>query len=252
MARTRMGWHTNSREDCLVQFDFSCLPHGFYSLIPAVLSTLAFWTAVVQDGCDYVKLEGGSVEQITASDLIPYVIAGLTHFMAPVFSTEDSGWALVFTGVCEEYPGGTTDMIWTLAKYFAMVSAIFGGSLALFLWFTTCLTFSIRTWRFCAVQAVLATVFRACTFLAFASSVCTGNGSQCTLAFGSEMDVVGVVLYAMTAITIMSHYPAPNWGKLTDEEIIHSVTEAENMQPKLLSVALSQRSARVFAGGDFQ
>lgn len=239
----------SSREDCLVLFDFRCLPHGFYSLIPAVLSTLAFWTAVVQDGCDYVKLEGGSVEQITESDVIPFMIAGLTHYRAPVFSAEDSGWALVFTGICEEYPAGTTDIIWTLAKYFAMVSAIFGGSLALFLWFTTCMTFSIRTWRFCAVEAVLATIFRACTFVAFTSSVCTGNGSHCTLAYGSEMDIVGVVLYATAAIAILSHYPAPNWGKLTDEEIIHSVTEAENMQPKLLSAPLSQRSARAFTGG---
>ena len=254
MARKRTGGQKNRTfgwcEDSLVNFDCRCLPHGFYSLIPAVLSTLAFWTAVVQDGCDYVKLEGGSVEKITESDVLPFIVAGLTHFRAPVFFTEESGWMLVFTGVCQEYPAGTTDIMWTLAKYFAMVSAVFGGSLALFLWFTTCMTFSIRTWRFCAVEAVLATIFRASTFLAFASSVCTENSSQCKLAFGSKMDIVGVALYATTAIVLLSHYPAPNWGKLTDEEIIQTVTEAENMRPKLLSAPRSQRSLRSFDGGE--
>ena len=229
-------------EDGLVDFDCRCLPHGFYSLIPAVLSTMAFWTAVVQDGCDYVKVEGGSVEQIAESDVLPFIMAGLTHFRAPVFFTEETGWRMVFTNVCQEYPSGSTDILWTLAKYFSIVSAIFGGSLALFLWFTTCMTFSIRTWRFCAAEAILATIFRAGTFLSFASSVCTGNASHCKLAFGSEMDIVGTVLYATSAIVILSYYPVPNWGRLTDEEIIQSITEAENIRPKLLIAPLSQRS----------
>lgn len=215
--------------------DCRCLPHGFYSLIPAVLSSMAFWTALVQDGCDFAKLEGENVEKITGSDVLPFIEAGISHYRAPLFYTTESEWKMVFTDQCENYPGESIDIFVELAKYFSLVSLIFGGSLTLFLWFTTCMTFSIRTWRFCAVEAALATLFRGGSFLFLFSSICEGNESQCHLAFGSRMDIIGIVLYFVAAVSLFGHYPDPKLRRLTDEEIIQSVADAENLQPKRLS-----------------
>ena len=252
MARKRIGGLKTRLfdwcEDCLAQFDCRCLPHGFYSLIPAVLASLAFWTAIVQDGCDYVKIEGGSVEKITKSDVLPFIEAGLSHYRAPVFHSQENEWAMVFVTQCQEYPEGTVGTLWMLAQYFSLISAIFGGSLALFIWFTTCMTFSIRTWRFCAFEGILATMFRALSFLSFGSPICTEKDSQCKLAYGSQMDIVGVVLYAIATIAILAHYPDSKLKKITDDEII--IDEAENLQPKLLAAPTSQGSSRSLAGGE--
>ena len=252
MARKRIGGPKSRAfdwcQDCLTQLDCRCLPHGFYSLIPAVLSTLAFWTAIVQDGCDYVKIEGGSVEKITKSDVLPFIEAGLSHYRTPVFHTQENVWAMVFVTECQEYPEGTVGTLWMLAQYFNLVSAIFGGSLALFIWFTTCMTFSIRTWRFCAFEGIVATIFRALSFVSFGSSICTGNDSQCKLAYGSQMDIVGVILYAIGTIAILAHYPDSKLNIVTDDEIVSA--EAENLQPTLLAVPTSQGSSRSLAGGE--
>ena len=207
----------------------------------------------MQDGCDYVKLQGGSVEQMTGSDVLPFIEAGISHYRAPLFYTQDNQWKMVFTNECQDYPDGSMDIMWMLAKYLTLISAILGGSLALFLWFTTCMTFSVRTWRFCAVEGILAAILRAGSFLYFGSSICTGNDSHCELAFGSQMDIVGVVLYLFSALAILGHYPDPKLRKLTDEEIIQSVIETENLQPKRLHAVTAQSkppSSRNLAGGE--
>jgi hypothetical protein len=35
-----------------------CFPHGFYSSIPAILSTFGWFARLSQDGCDYSRLTG--------------------------------------------------------------------------------------------------------------------------------------------------------------------------------------------------
>lgn len=241
-----------SCEDFRHYIDCRCLPHGFFSLIPAVLSTMAFWTSLVQDGCDYTKLEGGNVEKITGSDVYPFIEAGIAHYRAPIYYTSDNEWKKVFTSDCQDYPEHSMDIFWKLAKYLTLISSIFAGSLAMFLWFTTCLTFSIRTWRFCAVEAVLAALCRAGSFFYFLSSICTGNQSTCHLAFGSTMDILSIVLLIVTALAMFGHYPDPKLRQLTDEEIIQSVAEAENLQPKRLLVGShsSAKRSMASAGGE--
>lgn len=196
---------------------------------------MAFWTALAQDGCDFAKLEGANVEKVSGSDILPFIEAGVSHYRAPLFYTVESEWKMVFTNECENYPEESIDIFVNLAKYFSLVSLIFGGSLTLFLWFTTCMTFSIRTWKFCAVEATLAALFRAGSFFFLFSSICSGNESKCNLAFGARMDIIGSGMYFVAALCLSAHYPDPKLRKLTDEEIIQSVAEAENLQPKRLS-----------------
>mmetsp|Transcript_28126 Transcript_28126/g.46578 ORF Transcript_28126/g.46578 Transcript_28126/m.46578 type:complete len:269 (+) Transcript_28126:166-972(+) len=256
MGRRRIGGPKNwscdwlDFEELRAYLDCRYVPHGFYSLIPAVLSSMALWTALAQDGCDFAKLEGGNVETIAGSDILPFIEAGISHYRAPLFYTAESEWKMVFTNECENYPDENIDIFVNLAKYFSLISLIFGGSLTLFLWFTTCMTFSVRTWIFCAVEATLAALFRAGSFLFLFSSICSGNESKCNLAFGSTMDIVGCVLYFVAALCLFAHYPDPKLRKLTDEEIIQSVAEAENLQPKRLSIGSLPIKGSSLGGGE--
>jgi hypothetical protein len=211
---------------------------------------MAFWTALAQDGCDYAKLKGGNVETITGSDVLPFIEAGISHYRAPLFYTAESEWKMVFTNECENYPDESIDIFVELAKYLTMLSLIFGGFLTFFLWFTTCMSFSIRTWRFCAFEAVLAALFRAGSFFFLFSSVCSGNYSHCNLAFGSRMDIIGIALYVGAALSLLGHYPDPKLRSLSDEEIIQSVAEAENFQPKSLTSTRQLMQPTNLGGGE--
>jgi hypothetical protein len=237
---------SGSWKNLLLRCDCRCLPHGFYALIPSAIATMAFWTTMVQDGCDFVRLEGGNVEKITESDVFPYIEAGLSHFRSPIFDTIDGEWKIVFTPTCLEYEKGTMDTMWILAQRFSLVSSIFGGSLTFFLWFTTCMTFSSRTWKFCAFEAFMAALFRAGSFLYFLSSICTSNETQCNLFFGSYMDILGLALYVAATILLLAHYPDPKLRLLSDEEIIQAVAEVENLKPKMLSVPSTAANDRDF------
>jgi hypothetical protein len=108
------------------------------------------------------------------------------------------------------------------------------------------MSFSNRTWKFCAFKGFMAAFFRAGSFLYFQSTICTSNETQCKLYFGSYMDILGLVLYLMATISLLSHYPDPNLRLLSDEEIIQSVTEVENLKPKMLSVPSATGSGRGF------
>ena len=51
----------------------SLLPHGGYTLILATLSTLGWICSLAQDGCDYSRLEGPTVEALTNVGGVPYL-----------------------------------------------------------------------------------------------------------------------------------------------------------------------------------
>lgn len=108
----------------------SCLylPHGFYSLLAAALASMAFWTTLVQDGCDYVKLEGGNVELISGSDVLPYLEVGVSQYRAPLYYTASSEWKMVYTEECLDYPmDQEKDMLWNMARWTTFCSSVLGG-----------------------------------------------------------------------------------------------------------------------------
>jgi len=202
-----------------------------------VLSTVAFWTSVVQDGCDYARLEGEeSIEKVASSDVFPFVEAGISQYRVPIFYPSENEWKMAFTEQCQDYSAGTLDTWWEVAKYSALLSDILGGSLCFFLWFATCMSFSIRTWRLCAVNALLAAFFRLGSFLFFFNSTCSAEGNTCSFAFGSQADIFGTFLLVLTASSIFFHYPDPKLIRLKDEEIMQFFSDIDNLEPKQLVI----------------
>lgn len=222
-------------DELFLYLDCRCVPHGFYAFIPTVLCTMAFFVVVVQDGCDYANLSGGNIEIITGSDVIPFIEAGVSKYRAPLYYPTEGEWKMVFTETCKEYPPEMMDSMWLSAVWMTWLAGVFGGAVAFFLWFTTCFTFSPRTWYFCAFEAALAGLLRAGSFLFFFSSVCTGSETSCARAFGSKMDIAACVLWGTSAIAMMTHYPDPRLRRVTDTNLSQQVAEAENLQPKRLS-----------------
>jgi hypothetical protein len=103
------------------------------------------------------------------------------------------------------------------------------------------------------VTALLAAFLRSGSFLFLLSSICTSGQSHCVVAFGSRMDIIGVTLWVASSISMFGHYPDPKLRQITDEELIHSVAEAESLAPKRLSVASqARRTSRSsqLAGGE--
>lgn len=208
-----------------------CLPHGLYPIVPTILSCMALWTTTVQDGCDYGRLTGeASIEQITGSDVFPFLEVGLYSYRAPIFYASENDWILAFTVDCQEYPPEAIDLWWRVGKIMTVISSILAGSLCLFLWFTTCVSFSKRTWRFCSVVAFLAAICRAGSFLFFWSSICQSKGSQCQLAFGSKVDLLGIILWLVIGFVLLGHYPNPKLRKMVADDDDDDDTDEENSQ----------------------
>lgn len=219
--------------------DCRFLPHGLYSLLPAVLSTMAFWTAVVQDGCDYARLKGGNVERIAGSDVLPYLEVGILHYRPPNYYAGENEWKLMFTEHCQDYPSSAVDTFQRAAKWLLFASAVIGGAVSSFLWFVACCSFSIRTWRLCAIEALLAGSLRCGSFLFLISSVCRGNETQCSLSFGSRMDIIGISLWIATTLSLLGHYAEPKLRRITppesDRTLDALVEEDEHLAPRRLS-----------------
>eukprot|EP00568_Trieres_chinensis_P015465 CAMPEP_0183318522 /NCGR_PEP_ID=MMETSP0160_2-20130417/60961_1 /TAXON_ID=2839 ORGANISM="Odontella Sinensis, Strain Grunow 1884" /NCGR_SAMPLE_ID=MMETSP0160_2 /ASSEMBLY_ACC=CAM_ASM_000250 /LENGTH=239 /DNA_ID=CAMNT_0025484803 /DNA_START=130 /DNA_END=845 /DNA_ORIENTATION=- len=113
---------------------FSCrlLPHGGYTLIPATLSTMAWVASLAQDGCDYAKLTGPIVSEMTtsssSSSSFPYLEVGFNAFRAPVLKS-DGTWVVDYDSQCLQYDPlyVTMDNYWTAAKLAEFLSLVFGG-----------------------------------------------------------------------------------------------------------------------------
>eukprot|EP00546_Thalassionema_frauenfeldii_P002923 CAMPEP_0178933564 /NCGR_PEP_ID=MMETSP0786-20121207/23344_1 /TAXON_ID=186022 /ORGANISM="Thalassionema frauenfeldii, Strain CCMP 1798" /LENGTH=259 /DNA_ID=CAMNT_0020611183 /DNA_START=118 /DNA_END=897 /DNA_ORIENTATION=- len=225
--------------------DCRILPHGFYPLIPTILSSMALWTSTVQDGCDYGRLEGEeSISRITGSDVFPFLEVGLYNYRAPVFYATENEWKLAFTYDCQDYPNEIIDTWWTIGKYLTIASAVLAGTLSFFLWFTTCTTFSVRTWRFCGIQAFLAAIFRAGSFFFFTTSICIKGNAECLFSFGSKVDILGIILWILAGFTIMGHYPDPKLRKAALDDV-EAAEEMANLQPKQLMLP-----GQMWQGGD--
>ena len=60
-----------------IYHDIRLLPHGPITLIPTVVASLGVCLSIADDGCDYARLTGPSVELLTGSNTVPYVDVGL-------------------------------------------------------------------------------------------------------------------------------------------------------------------------------
>jgi len=209
------------------------LPHGNYSLIPAVLTSMAWLASLFQDGCDYARMTGTAVGEIVLAfeniayaggdigmnattnftTVPPWLEVGIGAYRQPSLNTKTGHWQTVYVGNCNAYPfeSGvvTQDLYWTAAKAFDFLALVLGGGGTFFLWFTGCCVFSPGTWRWTGYEVLAAAIFQALSFLWLDTSMCRTPGTNCALFWGSKADIVSTVLWTVAAMCILCHYPTP-------------------------------------------
>jgi hypothetical protein len=182
------------------------LPHGSYSLIPAVLTACAWLASLYQDGCNYARWTTGSNATNTTFAMnpnVPYLEVGFGAYREPVFKNNE--WQVAHSGACFAYPPALVhqDSYWQAAKTFDFLAMILGGGATIFLWLSTCCVFSKATWRVVGYEVVVAALFESLSFLWFRTSLC--RTGKCELFWGSKFDIVSTV----SAALIFCFYPTP-------------------------------------------
>jgi hypothetical protein len=205
------GRHTSSTKKSTMP---SCrmLPHGSYSLIPAILSSMAWLASLFQDGCDFSKLTGPTVQQLAINPKVPWLEVGLAAYREPYLNTQSGNWEVVYSGACFAYPDDGSvnrDTVWNAARAFDFVALVLGGGGCFFLWFATCCVFSRVTWRWAGYEVLLAAVAQCLSFLWFNTSLCHTEGNTCELFWGSKADIVSAVFWTVAAVSVFCHYPVP-------------------------------------------
>lgn len=194
------------------------LPHGAYCLVPIAFASMAFWSLLVQDGCDYAQLSGSDmVETVSGLTVYPFLEIGRRGYRPPMYDSNHKSWIMVYTQQCTPYTVDSksannahlVDAALTFSKWCTLISFVFGGSVAFFLWCMTLLTLSIRTWRFCGSWLAVAVIFRAFNFFFFRTHMCTYSTSRCEWFYGAQMDLAGVLAGLVATISIFLHYPNP-------------------------------------------
>jgi len=195
----------------------SLLPHGAYTLIPATLSTMGWIASLAQDGCDYSRLTGPTVDDLTAGTAvvvvggIPYLEVGFNAYRAPQYWPQDNEWKVDYSSRCIAYDPDVVnmDIFWKLGKAFEFFSLVLGGGGALFLWFSGCFVFSPATWRWAGHEVFAASTFQSMAFIWFATSMCRQEGNTCSSFFGSKADVAAAAFWLTSALAIYLRYPLP-------------------------------------------
>jgi hypothetical protein len=187
------------------------LPHGGYSLIPAVFTTMGWLASLFQDGCDFAKLTGDIVTLIASNSDTPYLEVGFAAYREPYFNVQTQEWDVVYTGMCLVYPPDvvttTENVYWKVAKTFDFAATVLGGAGTFFLWFATCCVFSKGTWKWAGYEVLLASIFQGLAFLWYYNPLCTTEGSTCELYWGSKGDMIATLFWFIAAMFIFCHYP---------------------------------------------
>jgi hypothetical protein len=173
-----------------------------------VLCTLAWLASLSQDGCDYSRITGPVVQDVTGSADIPFLEIGFVAYREPT-QNDDGSWRVVYTGSCNRYDSSLEDGYWRAAKGFAFGSLVLGGASALFLWFSSCFVFSRGTWKWAGMQVILAFICQSFAFLWFGTAICKDPANNCALFYGSRADICAAVFYFVSALMICCRYPKP-------------------------------------------
>lgn len=188
------------------------LPHGVYAVIPSLLSMLAWFACLSKDGCDYARVAGPIVADITNNPSTPFIHAGFNHYREPNLNTVTGEWKMDFNLPCREYNTDivAVDGVWVFAKITSFLSLVFGGSGALFIWFSSCFVFRKNTWHWAGYELLIATSLLTLTYSWFATSLCHGNDGKdnCTMQYGARADILACVLWATSVLLIFCKYPA--------------------------------------------
>ena len=142
----------------------------------------------------------------------------------------------------------TIDSKWKAVRAFTIITAIVGGFLAIGLWFVPCLggRISDTIWRGVAITfTVFLTMFQGLTFLIFSSNACDANSvtltlqqryntlfyeDECSWDSGSTTNVIAVVLFFLTGITMLISGPpkSPPSKPTETQTVTYEKTTAED------------------------
>jgi hypothetical protein len=137
------------------------LPHGGYSLVPAVLTTFGWIASLLEDGCNYSLVTGDViqtdlpflVDDYVASDdegastVVKWIEVGFLGFRIPDFEPSTESWAVDYRGECIAFPTGgnsgyndffVIDGKWKFARLCSFLALVLGGGATFFLWISTC------------------------------------------------------------------------------------------------------------------
>jgi hypothetical protein len=173
---------------------------------------MAWLASLFQDGCDFSKLTGPTVQDLAVNPSVPWLEVGFSAFREPYLNTQSGNWEVVYTGPCFAYPDDGTvsqDTFWNVSRAFDFLALVLGGAGCFFLWFTSCCVFSRGTWRWTGYELLLASIFQSLSFLWFKTSLCHAPGNSCGLFWGSKADIVSAVLWMVAAFSIFCRYPVP-------------------------------------------
>jgi hypothetical protein len=184
------------------------LPHGAYSLLVAVLTTMGWISALYQDGCNYAKLQG-DLSDFNVADDVPYLEVGMNAYRVPKYEANAANYEVTF-GRCALYPEHVrTDTAWNAAKAFVFVSLVLGGGATFYLWISTCCRFSRGSWRWAGYEVAAACLIRCLTFVWFLTSMCGSSGRTCSLFYGAKADIMAAAFWFVAAALIFLYYPTP-------------------------------------------
>lgn len=193
-----------------------CLPHGVYAVVASLFATMAWLACLSKDGCDYARVTGPIVADITNNPSIPFIDAGLSRYRAPILNPMNGQWVLDLSVPCEEYNTDVIDIdaAWTFAKITSFLALVFGGGGAIFVWFSSCYVFQRHVWRWAGYELLVATALLALTFAWFATGMCHGNDGkdECAMHYGARADILACILWAGATLFILCKYPAERVG----------------------------------------
>jgi hypothetical protein len=188
------------------------LPQGVYSLLPAILSTIGWIASLSKDICDYSIVSGPIVSKITSAkeSNIPYLQMGFVAYREPIYNDETDSWAINYAGECREYETELLDVYWHVAKAFAFMAVVVGGSSAFFFWLNICCTFSRPFWRLLGYQVMTAFLFQSLSFLWFGTPICIDRENECNLFYGSATNIGAALAWLISSIFVLCWYPTPS------------------------------------------
>jgi hypothetical protein len=188
----------------------SCFPLGYYVVIPILLSTIGWSVSLIMDGCEYARLTGPTVAELTNDPSVPFIEVGFYWYRVPM-QGDDGEWAVNRSDLCEKYDRDVVDVdgVWSFAVISRDFGVLLGGAGAVFLWFSCCFSYSKTTLRWAGYVLLLATVMLLLAFSWFGTSMCHGDGDKCTLGYGSTTDILTLIFWVVSTVLIFARFPSP-------------------------------------------
>jgi hypothetical protein len=171
-----------------------------------LLKLLSRLSCFSQDGCDYARVSGQSIADITSNPSTPFIDTGFSHYRAPVLINGE--WVIDMTTPCMEYNTEVVN-IGAAAKFAqiaSFVGSVLGGASAIFVWFSLCLLIDRSRWRWIACEFLAASILQALSFTLFASSLCKTN--NCSMEYGARTATLAAIMWLVSALILFYHVPS--------------------------------------------